>query len=164
MASKKKTQKIIGSSAAEKAVNIAVSSLVDMATSTNNAIIILDKQNKKLAAEAKRLGKKRIMLMKRKKTAANKLKKDASAINKKDLKTVDNEIAATKKEAARITSQKTSVSVELTALKAVSKRAAAYNKAMGMMDRVLNKPKKKAKKKKSAKRTLAPVAKLAIVA
>ena len=164
MASKKKTQKVITSGAAEKAVDSAVNSLADMAVSTYNATIVLDKENKKLAAEAKRLGKKRIMLLKRKKTAANKLKKDASAINKKGLKAVDNEIAAITKDAAKIRSQKTAVSAELSSLKTVSKRAAAYNKAVGMMDRVLNKPKKKSAKKKVAKKALAPVATLAIVA
>ena len=152
MPAKKKSKKVITSAAAAKAVETAMDSLSDVASTSAKAIDVISKEKKKLLSEAKRLSKKRAVLTKKKKTAATKVKKEASAANKKVLKTIEKEIMAIRKTAAKVASRKTVVADELAKLKAVSKRATAYTSALGKTDTILNKPKKKRRKKKAVKK------------
>lgn len=150
MATKKKSVKVIKSAASLKAVDSAVASLADMATATTKAVAAVGKENKKLLTEAKRLNKKRATLMRKKKSAKAKLTREPNATNKKAVTALDKEIAANRKDAAKVAAQKTGVSAELTALKTASKRAVSYTKAVISTDKVLNKPKKKVRRKKVA--------------
>ena len=90
--------------------------------------------------------------MKKVKTAAKRVKKDANAANKKAVKVIKKDIAIVKKDIAKLKTVKSAVSEELASLKLASKRAAAYAKSVASADKVLNKPKKKRRKKKTVKK------------
>lgn len=152
MASKKKTNKVVSCASSEKSVNAALESLTDMLAASAKAVIAVGKENKTLAAAAKRLSKKRAALTKKKKNASARVKKEANADNKKALKAIVKELTSVKNEASKIATKKTAVLAELNGLKTVSKRAAAYTKAIDSADKVLNKPKKKKRKKKAVKK------------
>ena len=151
MATKKKAKKTVKGVTHLKTVDSAIDNINDVAAAATKAVIATEKEYKKLAKTAKSINKKRASLMKKVKTATNKMKKDANAANKKAVATIKKDIAAIKKEVAKHKSVKTVVSEELAALKLASKRAAAYAKAVTGADKVLNKPKKKKRKKKTAK-------------
>ncbi len=153
MVVKKKMRKTVSSANAEKTVDAAKASMVEVATTSARVIVTLSKENKKLLTSARRLSKKRAVLIRKKKTAANKVKMDPNAANRKNLKQIENEIAAVKKEAARIAGQKATLTPEITALRAISKRTTAYAKALDQVDKVLNKPRKKRRKKRVVKKT-----------
>ncbi len=148
MVVKKKMRKTVSSASAEKTVDAAKASLTEVATTSARVIVTLSKESKKLITSARRLSKKRAVLMRKKKTAANKVKMDPNAANRKNVKQIENEIAAVKKEAARIAGQKATLTPEITALRAISKRTTAYTKALEQADKVLNKPSKKRRRKK----------------
>ena len=63
MAVKKKMRKTVSSAAAEKAVDAARASLAEVALSSSRVIITLSKESKKLMTSARRLSKKRAVLM-----------------------------------------------------------------------------------------------------
>lgn len=147
MASKKKNTKVLSSKVALISVDNAIAGLIDVASKSINAIAIVDKNNKKLAKEAKRLSNKRAILSKKKKAAAKRLKKDSNATNKKALKAIDKEITSIKKQSTIIAAQKEQVAEELSGLKLAAKRATAYNNAVTSVDKKLNKPKSKRRKK-----------------
>ena len=89
--------------------------------------------------------------MKKKKAARAALNKDSSAANQKALKSIEKDIAANKKEAAKITAEKSLAIAELSALKVIAKRATVYTKAIASADKAMSKPKKRRKKRKTAK-------------
>lgn len=149
-AKKKTAKKIITSTSSLKSVDAAIASVTDMAAATAAAVATVGKENSKLLAQAKRLGKKRASLMKKKKTAANRLKKDPSADNRKAASAIDKELVTVRREATKVAAQKSKVGEELKALKSVSRRAAAYSKAITQADKVLNKPKKKRRVRRKA--------------
>ena len=151
MATKKKAKKTVKGATHLKTVDSAIASINDVAAAATNAVITTEKEYKKLAKTAKSINKKRASLMKKVKTATNRMKKDASAANKKAVAVVKKDIAAIKKEIDKHQSMKSAVSEELATLKSASKRAVAYAKAVTGADKVLNKPKKKKRKKKAAK-------------
>jgi hypothetical protein len=97
-----------------------------------------------------RLSKKRAALMKRKKLATARVKKEASADNKKALRDVTKELDAVKKELGKAKTTKDANNAELSDLRASLKRATAYRKGIAAADKVLNKPKKKSRRKKRA--------------
>ncbi|VAX13306.1 hypothetical protein MNBD_GAMMA24-2775 [hydrothermal vent metagenome] len=152
MAVKKKAKKTISSTAATKAVDTAKASLEEVATTSSSAILTLGKESKKLTIAARRLSKKRAVLMRKKKTAANKLKTDPNAANRKNVKLIENELAAVKKEATKVAGQKATLTPEMSALRAISRQTSAYTRALGQVDKVLNKPKKKRRRKKAVKK------------
>lgn len=154
MASKKKSTKTVTSAASIKVIEGALAGLADVASASAKAVVAVTKENKSLAAAAKRLGKKRSSLSKKKKSAAAKVKKESNAANKNALKSIDKELAVVKKEADKVKGQKATVSTELTGLKLASKRATAYAAALTKTDAILNKPKKKRRKKKAVKKVL----------
>ena len=151
MATKKKAKKTVKGATHLKVVDSAIDSINDVAAAATKAVIATEKEYKKLTKAAKSVNKKRASLMKKAKIAANRMKKDASSANKKAVSVIKKDIAAIKKELAKHKSVKTVVSEELATLKSASKRAVAYAKVVAGADKVLNKPKKKKRKKKAAK-------------
>ena len=101
------------------------------------------KQAKSYLAEAKRLGKKRTTLLKRKKSAAARLKKTTNADNRKAHKAIEKELTAVKKAIAKLTPVKSAHAIELASLKTTQKRINAYTGVLDKADKLLNKPKKK---------------------
>lgn len=152
MVAKKKTKKTVSSAAAEKMVDAAVANLEEVATTSSREILTLSKESKKLTIATRRLSKKRALLMRKKKSAAGKMKIDPNAANRKNVKLIENEIAAIRKEAARVAGQKATLAPEMTDLRTISKRAVAYTKALAQTDKVLNKPKKKRRRKKAVRK------------
>jgi len=151
MALKKKAKQMVKGAAHIQAVDSAIASINALAAGATKAVIATEKEYKKLLKTAKSMNKKRASLMKKVKAATNRMKKDASAANRKAVAVIKKDIAAIKKEIARHNSVKSAVAQELATLKSASKRAVAYAKAVTGADKVLNKPKKKKRKKKAAK-------------
>jgi len=146
MAVKKKkvaNKKTITSASALKTIDGAITNLTAVVSSTASAIAELSKEKKTLLTAAKRLARKRATLVRKKKVAASKLKKDATAANKKLVDGLTKEIATIKKEALKVAAHKSRITEELAALKVSSKRVVAYAKAISAADKMLNKPKKK---------------------
>jgi len=141
---------VVKSAAMAKTLDSALAGLATICESGGKAVDSRAKDGKKLAAASKRLGKKRTTLGNRKKTAAARLKKDATADNRNALKAVEKELAAVAKEIAKVKKAKDANNAELTGLRASVKRANAYVKGITAADKVLNKPKKKRRKKKSS--------------
>ena len=147
-----KTKAIAKSNVLEKTITASVASLASACNQSAVAVDSLSKVAKTLAKESSRLNKKRAVLMKRKKTAAAKQKKNPNAENRKALQGVDKELTATSKEIAKVRPKKESNAVELKALRTWLQRASAYTKGIESADRVLNKPKKKARRKVAKKK------------
>lgn len=142
----------IKSSAVEKTIDTAVSNMTQVCEDAAKAVADQTKEAKKLLLESRRASKKRATLMKRKKTATNRLKKDPTADNRKALKAVEKEIALVSKGLVKTRADKAAVTAELAALRANFKRVKTYLGVIGKADRALNQHKKRkprAKKKVS---------------
>ena len=87
--------------------------------------------------------------MKRKKLATTRVKKEASADNKKALRDVTKELDTIKKELDKAKIAKDANNAELSELRTSLKRATVYRKGVAAADKVLNKPKKKARRKRA---------------
>lgn len=157
MALKKKTKKktLIKSNALEKLINSAVGGMEAALESGTEAINVLGKEVKSLNTQGSRLRKKRVILLKRKKATTGKLKKSPNAELRKLLRDVERELASSRKELTKVTSAKDVAAGELGALKGNFKKVSVYAKAIEKADKVLNKPVKKKKRKKSSKVALA---------
>jgi len=142
---------VVKSSVVETSISSGIASLATALGNAEKAVASRSNDAKKLAAESKKLGKKRAGLLKRKKVAATKVKKAPGADTRKALKSVESDLASVKKEIAKITPLKSANSEELNGLKVGLKRASAYMKVIGAADKVLNKKPKKAKPSKKAK-------------
>ncbi len=142
---------IIKSASVDAKISSAIESLMAASNDGNNAIAVRSKDGAKFAAEVKKLTKKRATLIKRKKTAATKVKKSPDAETRKALRTVEKDLASTKKDLDKSKVQKSANAGELASLKAGQRKVAAYLKVIGQADKVLNKPKKKARKKPAKK-------------
>jgi hypothetical protein len=145
MATKKKP--IAKSASVEKNIAVALERLDAACTEGDKAVAARSKIAKKLNAESRRLNKKRATLVKRSKVAALKAKADPSAANRKALREAVTELAATRKALAQTRAAKAVNSPELAGLKVAQRQANAYGKAIVLADKVLNKPKKKRKKR-----------------
>ncbi len=146
-----KMKAIAKSSALEKTITASIESLASACNQSEIAVNSLSKVAKDLAKESMRLNKKRAILVKRKKTVTAKQKKNPSADSKKILQGVEKELTAIAKEIAKVKPIKESNAIELKVLKEWMKRASAYTKGIENADKVLNKPKKKARKKVARK-------------
>jgi len=145
---KAKKKAVVKSAAIAKTLDSALDGLTSICESGGKAVDERSKDAKKLAASSKRLGKKRMTLNKRKRTATTKLKKEASADNRKALSAVVKELAMVTRELAKVKKEKDANTAELNGLKASVKRANAYMKGVASADKVLNKPKRKVRRKK----------------
>lgn len=146
----KKAKKSVAKSASvEKVIGNAMTALAAANSDGEKAVATLSKIAKKLTTEGKRLSKKRATLTKRKKATTTKVKKDGSADAKKLLKATIKELNAVKKDAAKSLAAKTANNAELKGLKVSAKRTKAYLAVIAKADKVLNKPKKKRRKKRA---------------
>ena len=134
--------------------NVIEKSLAALGTANDNgekAVAALSATAKKLTAEGKRLSKKRATLSRRKKATTAKIKKTNDADAKKLLKATEKELNSIKKLAAKSSAAKKANAEELKGLKASAKRTKAYLAVIAKADKVLNKPKKKTRKKRAKK-------------
>jgi len=145
---KAKKKAIATSAAMAKTLESALGGLASICENGGKAVDTRAKDAKKLAASSKRLGKKRMTLNKRKSTATARLKKDATADNRKALSAVVKELGMVTRELAAVKKVKDANNAELAGLRASLKRATAYMKGVTSADRVLNKPKRKVRRKK----------------
>mgnify|MGYP003624287049 CR=1 FL=1 len=143
-------KKIIKNAALAKVIDSSLTNLEAATANGAKALALATKNSKQSAAEGKRLSKKRVTLIKRRKTASAKVQKDPIAANKKALSAVDKELAAIRKAAAKNKIVKAANFEELSGLRVSCRRLSAYNKAITAADKVLNKPKKKTRRRKAA--------------
>jgi len=146
----KKSKKVVKSASLVKTIDNALAALDAANVNGAAAVAELSKTAKKLTAEGKRLSKKRATLSKRKRTATAKLKKTGDAAVKKLINTTEKELNAVKKLAAKSSAAKSANAEELRGLKAQAKRSKAYMTVLAKADKVLNKPKKKRRKKRAS--------------
>ncbi len=146
-----KAKPVVKAAALDKTINASVDSLNKACSNATKALAKKTAEAKKQKAEVKRQLKKKATLTKRNKTAAAKKKKDANAINRKAAATVAKELKSTKSALDKARASNAVISSELGELKIASKRLTAYTKAIAAADKVLNKPAKKRKKRKSTK-------------
>ena len=148
MAVTKKT--VIKNAALTKVIDASLANLEAATANGAKALALATKNSKQSSAEARRLSKKRVTLIKRRKTAAAKAQKDPVAANKKALNAVDKELAAIRKAVTKNNMIKAARFEELSGLRVNCRRLTAYSKALAAADRVLNKPKKKVRRRKAA--------------
>ena len=146
-----KAKPVIKAAALDKTINASTESLTKACGNAVTAVTTKSAEAKKLLAEVKRHLKKKSTLTKRSKTAEAKLKKDTNAANKKAVAAVAKELKATKAALDKTRASKAVVLTELASLKASSMRLTAYTKAIAVADKVLNKPAKKRRKRKTTK-------------
>lgn len=144
------SKKTIKNAALAKVIDSSLTNLEAATASGSKALALATKNSKQSSAEGKRLSKKRITLIKRRKSAATKAKKEPIAANKKALGAVDKELAAIRKAASKNKVVKAANFDELSGLRVSCRRLSAYSKAISAADRVLNKPKKKTRRRKAA--------------
>jgi chromosome segregation ATPase len=142
-----KTKPVMKAAALDKTITSATESLTRACSNADAAVTAKTAEEKKLNLQIKQHTKKKTTLTKRNKTAAARLKKDPSAVNKKAAATVAKELKAVKSALDKIRATKATVSTELTALKTAAKRLTAYTKGINAADKVLNKPVKKKRSK-----------------
>ena len=143
------TQKrpIAKSAAVEKNITVALEKLGAASTDGDKAVAARSKISKQLNTESRRLNKKRGVLLRRGKVAAAKAKATPNAEARKALRETASELAAVRKALAKNKAAKAVNTPELAALKAAQRQATAYGKAIAQADKVLNKPKKKRRKR-----------------
>jgi len=147
---KAKKKAVVKSAAIAKTLDSALAGLTSICEGGVKAVNERAKEAKKNAAASKRLSKKRMTLSKRKRAAAARLKKDATADNRKALSAVVKELGMVTREIAKVKKAKDANNAELAGLRATVKRATAYMKGVTAADRVLNKPKRKTRRRKKA--------------
>lgn len=146
-----KAKTVIKATALDKTIDASTESLSKAHGHASAAVTKKTAEAKKLTVEVKRHTKKKATLAKRIKTATTKFKKDANAANKKAVAAVTKEMITIKSALDKSRAHKALVALELSALKAASKRLTAYTKAVAAADKILNKPVPKKKKRKTTK-------------
>ncbi len=136
--------------AIDKRIDSALDNLVIAYNDATKAVATRGKESKKLTATVKRLNKKRGTLAKRKVTAAARVKNMPDAENRKALRTIEKDLAAVRKELTKARTQKSAASAELAVVKASNRKISAYMKAIEKTEKLLNKPKRKRRKKRAA--------------
>ena len=145
-----KTNKIVKGSSLASKIRIATENLLLAKAEGETAESSLEKDRKKLLAENKRLTKKRGVLTRKKQIAANRLKKTPNAENRKAASSIIKELTVIKKAADKARAAKNASTEELNSVKTALKQASAYISMMEKADKVLNKPRKKVRKKRRA--------------
>ena len=134
--------------AVEKNLTVAIEKVTAACQDGDRAVVARTKSGKRLAAEVRKLNRRRGSLLKRKVAAAKRMARDGSAANKKALNSVVKELTSTRKALTKAREQKKANTLELAALKTAQRKAKGYQKALGQVDRVLNKPKPKRRKRR----------------
>lgn len=145
----KKKKTVAKAAVVAKSLENALVNLEAAFESGTKAVAERSQTGSQLAKSVARLTKKQATLVKRKKLAAARVKKEASADNKKALRDVTKELDDVKKELGKVKTPKDANNAELSHLRASLKRATAYRKAIAAVDKGLNKPKKKSRRKKA---------------
>ena len=145
-----KNKPVVKSAVIDNTISSAISNLVAACDKCAQAVDVRTSEAKRNTLASKRLTKKRAVLSKRKMTAAAKLKKAPSAETRKVLSVTEKELASVKKEIDKLQPAKEANATELATLRANLRRLSAYIKAFEQTDKVLSKPKKKARKKRPA--------------
>ena len=148
MAANKKP--VIKNTALVRVIDTSLANLETAATNGVRALALATKKNKQSSAEGKRLNRKRVALIKRRIAAGKKAKKNPDAANKRALATVNRELAAIRKAVAKNKIVNAANFEELSGLRVSRRRLAAYMRTLAAADRVLNKPKKKTRKRKTS--------------
>jgi len=143
----KRTKSVAKSSAVTKRLETSMDNLDAAYADSEKAVTVRSRDAKKLTNAVKRLSKKKTTLSKRKRTAAARVKKSPGADTRGALRTVVKDLTSTTKELTKMKSAKEANAAELAPLKAALRRASSYSKAIAKIDRVLNKPKKKRRKR-----------------
>ena len=143
----KKRLTIAKSASVQKNIETSLEKLAAAVSDGEKAVAARSKISKKLNTESRRLTKRAATLVKRKKTAAAKAKAAPSVETRKALRVATVDLAVTRKGQAVLRAAKGVNSPELAALKAAQRQANAYAKAIAGADKVLNKPKKKRRKR-----------------
>jgi hypothetical protein len=158
MAARKSKVVVVKSAPLIKSVDASVAKLSEVMKSAKAGIAGRTKDSGKQLAEIRKLKKKRT-------TLANKKNRLVAGNKKKPVTGYAKQLAALKKEIAGIDKLKTKATTvrqanlsELAALRALLKRTSDYNKGIANTDKILNKPKKRAKKKAVRRVTPAVVA------
>ncbi|MFO7603930.1 MAG: hypothetical protein R6X06_08965 [Gammaproteobacteria bacterium] len=147
-------KKIVKASSLANTIKNATENLAAAASDGEAAASQLGSERKKLVAESKRFAKKRATLTKRKQTAASRLKKTPNADNRKALTAVSKELASVKKAGDKARAAAAANNEELKAVKTSLRQATAYLNVIEKADKVLNKPKKKRRKKRAVKKSV----------
>jgi len=134
---KKKQRGVAKSAAVEKNLEASLAKLDAACKDGGAAVAKRSKEAKRLASASKRLGRKRTALIKRKQTAAKRAKARPSGETRGLLRTVLRELDSVRKELEKTRAAKIANATELSALKALYRRAAAYAKAIARTDRML---------------------------
>jgi exonuclease VII small subunit len=142
-----KRKSVAKCSAVVKSLESSMASLDGALAASEKAVAARSKDAKKLTSVVKRLSKKRTTLSKRKRLATARLKKSPGGDTRTALRSVVKDLTATTKELVRSRTAKAANAEELTPLKAAFRRASAYSTAIGKIDRVLSKPKKKRRRR-----------------
>lgn len=148
---KAKNKALIKGGALEKLVDSAVDNMKTALASGSAAIDARSKEVKSLNNLSARLRKKRAALLKRKKATSSKLKKSPNAESRKLLRDVERELISVRKDLGKTTSAKEAAAGELSVLKSNFKKASLYSRGIEKADKVLSKPAKKKKRRKSRK-------------
>ncbi|WP_455209111.1 hypothetical protein [Kaarinaea lacus] len=148
-------KRLATSSSIAKKIQIATENLILAKQDGEVSASSLEKDRKKFLADNKRLSKKRAVLTKKKKIAANRLKKDPNTENRKVASSIVKELAVVKKAGDKARAISSVNAEELKSVKASLKQASAYLAGIEKADKQLNKPQKK---KRRAKKRVAVMA------
>ena len=141
-------KKIATASSLANKLHMATENLTLVKKDGEAAASALEKNRKKFLAETKRLSKKRATLGKKKKVAANRLKKTPNAENRKAATAINKELAAIKKASDKARAVSSANAEQLKSVKTSLKQASTYLTVIARADKLLNKPKKKRAKKR----------------
>ena len=131
-------KKIATASSLAKKIQVATENLLSAKNDGEAAASALEKNRKKLLAENKRLSKKRAVLTKKKRVAANRLKKTPNAENRKAATSINKELAAIKKVGDKARAASSANAAELKAVKTSLKQASAYVSVIEKAGKLLN--------------------------
>ena len=148
-------KRLATSSSIAKKIQIATENLILAKQDGEVSASSLEKDRKKFLADNKRLSKKRAVLTKKKKIAANRLKKTPNAENRKVASSLVKELAVVKKAGDKARAISAVNAEELKSVKASLKQASAYLAGIEKANKQLNKPQKK---KRRAKKRVAVMA------
>jgi hypothetical protein len=121
----------------EKNLATALERLAVAAAAGEKAVAIRQRDGKKLTLAVKRLAKRRGALLKRKKLAAKRARKNPSGETRRALKSTIRELTTTTGALVKARAAKLANATEFAALRTASRRATGYSRAIALVDRRL---------------------------
>lgn len=131
----KRTRSVAKSATVERDLETSLAKLATACKAGNAAVASLTRDAKRLSVTARRLGRKRTALIKRKRIAAKRAKSSPSGETRRALHTTVKELNATRTQIAKARAAKVANATELAALRAAQRRANGYAKAIARADR-----------------------------